>query len=532
MQSAPSDSCDLLLKSATVFDGLGSPAFDADIGITGDRISHVIRDGSPSPKAASEISVAGLFTAPGFIDIHTHSDFTVLFNPKMESSIHQGVTTELFGNCGMSIGMLGSGPEFTLEKRWAERGGINVSWGTIGGFLQRIKDRGVAINVGTLAGHGTIRKAHLGFENRPPTPAELVAMQSDVARAMTEGAFGLSTGLEYLPGGYAELPEICSLAEVARDAGGFYASHLRNEGDTLVECVAETLAVGEKTGIAVQLSHHKAEGQRNWGIVRTTLRMMQEARDRGMDVLTDQYPYTAYMTGLTVILLPGWANAGSAPETIERLKNPELRLRITTEIMAKPPNWELIKIGSARNRRDIQGLSLAEVARQDGKQPVDTALDLLIEEEGWVLAAHFAMSEEDVEAVLADPHTMIGSDGVSMAPYGVFIQDQIHPRGYGTFPRVIHRYVNERHVLSMQEAIRRMTSLPARRLGLKDRGAIAVGNAADIVVFDPNTTQDLSTFEQPHTFARGIEYVLVNGRIALNRGEQTDALAGAVLIRP
>lgn len=523
---------DYLITNGTVYDGAGGEPIQADLAIAGDTIVEIGPSLGTRYNAGRTIDASGLAVAPGFIDIHTHSDLSVLLNPRMESSIHQGVTTELVGNCGTSLALIGQDENFTMERRWAERGGVVIDWHGFADFYSRLESTGIAINIGSLAGHGTIRKGVMGFAERRPDANELARMQEIVARAMADGAFGLSTGLEYLPGGYAQLDEIAALAEVARDAGGFYASHIRNEGDTLVESIAEGLAVGERTGIPVQLSHHKSEGRKNWGKVRTTLGMMQKARDSGLDVLTDQYPYTAYMTGLTVILLPEWANAGSGEETIERLSDPAVRERVAAEVNADPPDWNNIVIGVARGRRDAQGLSLAELARREGKTPIESALDLIIDEKGWVGAAHFAMSEEDVEYVMRDPHTMIGSDAVASSPHGIMAEDRSHPRSYGTFARVLGLYVRERGVLPLAEAIRRMTSLPAQRLRLTDRGRLAAGMKADIAIFDTGRVEDLATFDEPHQFPRGVEYVLVNGRLAIDHGEQTDARAGRVIRRP
>lgn len=529
--SATPSHVDYLIVNGTVYDGTGREPVRADIAIAGDMIVAVEPKLAERYAAGRTIDADGLAVSPGFIDIHTHSDLSVLLNPKMESSIHQGVTTELVGNCGTSLALVGQGENFAMERRWAERGGIVVDWRGFADFFARLEDLGIAINIGSLAGHGTIRKGVLGFEQRAPDSQETSAMRQIVSQAMADGAYGLSTGLEYLPGGYAQLDEICALAEIARDAGGFYASHIRNEGDTLVESIAEGLAVGERTGIPVQLSHHKSEGRKNWGKVKTTLGMMQRARENGLDVLTDQYPYTAYMTGLTVILLPDWANAGSSEETMARLADPAVRERIAAEVNADPPAWDNIVIGIARGRRDAQGLSLAELARKEDKTPIDAALDLIVQEHGWVGAAHFAMSEEDVEYVMREPHTMIGSDAVSSSPRGVMAADRTHPRSYGTFPRVLGLYVRERSVLSLSEAIRRMTTLPALRLKLSDRGRLAPGMKADIAVFDSTRVEDLATFDEPHQFPRGVEFVLVNGRLAVDHAEQTDALAGRVIRR-
>jgi len=510
-----------------LYDGLGGPGQRLDVAVTDDRIT-AIGDLASEP-AGRRLDVTGLAVAPGFIDIHTHSDFTLLLNRPMRSSIAQGVTTELVGNCGTSIGLVSASENFAQERRWAERGGTVIDWATLGDYLRRVEDGGLACNVATLAGHGTIRKSIMGFEDRVPTEPEMARMQALLTAALNDGAVGLSTGLEYLPGGYAQNDEVAALAETARDAGGLYATHIRNEGDTLVESIQEALRVAERTGIPLQLSHHKCEGRANWGKPHITLPMMAQARASGLDVLTDQYPYTAFMTGLMVILLPRWAKEGSIDDTLNRLRDPLLRERILHEIAAEPWDWTTVQIGIARNRRETQGMTLAELGAKVSKSPAEAALDLLVDEEGFVAAVHFAMSEDDVEFILRDPHTMIGSDGVANDPASELAQDKTHPRTYGTFPRVFARYVRDREVLSLPEAIRRMTSLPAQRLKLADRGTLRIGAKADITVFAPNDIRDIATFDEPHQFPTGIHHVLVNGRLALENGVQTDTLAGRVL---
>lgn len=520
---------DLILRGGTLYDGQGGPGLRQDLAITGDLITAI---GDLSQETAGRtLDVTGLAVSPGFIDIHTHSDFSLLINRPMRSSLAQGVTTELVGNCGTSIGLLTTDDIFTQERRWAERGGTVLDWSRMSEYLRRVEDGGVACNIATLAGHGTIRKSVLGFEDRPPTPDELARMQALLAGALADGAVGLSTGLEYLPGGYAKHEEVAALAALARDAGGFYATHIRNEGDTLVESIQEALNVAEATGVPLQLSHHKSEGHANWGKPQITLPMMAKARASGLDVLTDQYPYTAFMTGLIVILLPHWVKEGTMEDTLARLRDPNTRERILMEITAEPWDWNTVQIGIARNRRETQGLTLAQLGAKEGKTPAEAALDLLLDEEGWVAAVHFAMSEEDVEFILSDPHTMIGSDGVANDPASEMAEDKTHPRSYGTYPRVLARYVRDRKVLSLSEAVRRMTSLPAQRLRMADRGTLRVGAKADITVFDPQTIQDCATFDEPHQFPTGIYHVLVNGRLALENGVQTGALSGRVLRR-
>jgi len=530
-------SFDILVKGGMVFDGLGNPGVRADIGIQDDRIAAI---GDLSKAQAGRIlDATGLYVAPGFIDIHTHSDLTVLLNPGMESSIHQGVTTEVAGNCGLSVGLVLDAPLFSLERRFLTPA-QKLDWdGSLKGHLRRIEDQGIAINYITLVGHGTLRKRVMGMEARDPTPEELDRMKALLTQAFEEGAFGLSTGLEYAPGSFARLPELVALSQVAAQCGRFYASHLRNEGDRLVESVQEALTIGEEAGLPVQLSHHKAEGMRNWGKVKTTLRMMEEARAKGMEVSCDQYPYTAFMTGLSVVTLPSWVHDGGTEAFLARLSDPEIRSRIMAEVRELHPEladlseesaWHQIEIGVCHGCRELEGRRIADMAVESGRDPLEMVMDLLISPpERLISVIYFAMSEEDVRLVMRHPHTLVGSDGASSNPHGVLGEHNIHPRGYGTFPRVLGRYVREEGVLPWEEALRKMTSMPARRLGLMDRGKLKVGCFADLVVFDPLTVADRATYRDAHHFAEGIVHVLVNGRVALEDGEQTEARAGRVL---
>lgn len=516
---------DLLIRGGDVIDGTGAPAARADLGVRGDRIAAV---GDLSRASAGQVIEArGLCVAPGFIDIHTHSDISLLYTRNMPSSLAQGVTLEVVGNCGFSVGLATPGDEFASERRGLERYGLHLDWHDLDGFLRRIEQEGIAIHVATLAGHGTLRKRTMGLAERAPTADELTAMQRDLAEAMAAGARGLSSGLEYVPGMYADVDEIAALARVAAEAGGFYATHLRDEGDRLEESVAEAIEVAERARIPLQLSHHKAEKPRNWGKVVRTLAMVDDAAARGVDILLDQYPYTAYQTALATIALPPWAVAGTPEILARKLRDPAVRVKVRAGMGGL--DWEAIEMTTCPGQPAYVGQSLAHIARETGRDPRDVVLDLLATGEGWISAAHFAMSEADVERVLADPRVMIGSDAVACDPAGPAASDKIHPRTYGTFARVLSRYVRQRGLLSLPEAIRRMTSLPARRLGLDGRGRIAPGGCADLVLFNPETIAERSTFARPHALAAGVEKVVVAGRIAWADGKPTGVRAGQVL---
>ena len=525
-------SFDLLIRGGLLADGLGGPLVRADVAVRDGKIVAV--GDLAQAEATTVLDATGSMVAPGFIDIHTHSDVSVLFTPGMESSLAQGVTTEVVGNCGISLGLATGGEVFGLERRWLEQAGGTLNWESLRGFLDRVDNSGIAINVATLAGHGTLRKRVMGMANRLPSDAELTAMQRDLANALEAGAIGLSSGLEYVPGMYADVAELTALAKIAKAAGGFYATHLRDEGDLLEESVAEAIAVAEGAGIALQLSHHKAERKRNWGKITSTLAMVDAAQARGVDILLDQYPYTAYQTSLATIALPPWANAGTPEALAQKLADPELRARARVamgELAASGGvDWESVEIASCPEHDDYIGQSIAALSAARSQDPRDFILDLLVEGTGWISAAHFAMSEADVERILSDPRVMIGSDSVAMNPLAEASQKhRPHPRSYGTFARVLERYVREKSILTLPEAIRRMTSLPAQRLGWSDRGRLAVGAIADLVVLDPTAITETATFLAPHSLALGVQSVLVAGQLTWQNGHPTGTRAGKTL---
>ena len=425
-----------------------------------------------------------------------------------------------------------------LKKGWIAPHRARITWDTFDGFLRMVEDKGTATNFYPLAGHGTLRKRVMGMEERPPSAADMTAMQRELQAALDAGVWGFSSGLEYPPSSYADENELTELCKTVAQSGGFYATHLRNEGDTLVEAVQEALNVSERAGLPLQLSHHKAEGKLNWGKVETTLGMVDAARKRGLDVQLDQYPYTAFMTALSIQILPRWALSGTGEETMARLNNPVERENILAEIRRHHPDWDdvsdaspwrNIQIGVCRGRVECQGRTIAELAKTANQNPLEYAIDLLAGTEGFISAVNFAIGEPDIAQIMRHPYTAIGSDGVGTHPSEITSADQIHPRTYGTFPRVLGRYVRELGILAEAEAIHKMTALPAARLGLTERGRILPGQFADITIYNPDKITDCATFDAPHQFAVGIETVLVNGRFALENGVATEARAGSVL---
>jgi N-acyl-D-amino-acid deacylase len=518
-----------------IFDGTGAPARRVDIGIVGDKIAAI--DDLSNTSSTRVLDATKRYIAPGFIDMHTHSDQTVLINPKMESKIHQGVTTEVTGNCGESAAPLYGAARDDLLHDIAQYKHLMLDWQTMGEYLERIERTRLSTNYVTYVGQGTLRACVMGHAMRAPTSDELKQMQNLLARAMEEGAWGVSTGLIYPPSAYADVDELVALSRVAAERGGLYTSHIRNEGDRLLEAVDEALAIGERAQIRVQLAHHKAAGKRNWGKVSQSIAKIEQARARGINVCADQYPYVASSTGLGTVI-PDWAHEGGWGKMVERLRDPATRQRITDEVRITRPGWENpavdsgwhnILIVGCKSDRSLQDKTVWQIAERQGKDPVETSCDLLIANEGAVQVVIFSMSDEDVRTVMRVPWVSVGSDSSARAPTGPLAEAQCHPRTYGTFPRVLAKYVRDDKVLSWELAIAKMTARPAQMLGLPQRGEIRAGYFADLVVFDPATIADTATFTEPHQFPVGIDYVFVNGNLTIERGKHTEARAGRVL---
>jgi len=510
-------------------DGTGNPWFKADVGIVGDRIETVGRlEGASADK---RIDAKEHIVAPGFIDIHTHSDFTTLIDRKVESKVRQGVTTEVVGNCGTSAAPMNSEVRSYREKYMRADVGekFQFNWETMDDYLNLIDEKGASFNVVSLVGHGTVRQNVMGFEKRPPTGRELRAMKRLVKEALEDGAWGLSTGLIYPPSCYASTDEIVELAKVLPKYGGLYFSHIRGEGDTLLDAVKEAIEIGERSGVPVEIAHFKASGRKNWGMTEESLKLVEEARRRGIDVTFDQYPYTASSTGLTA-LLPDWAYVGGAEKLLERLKSNEERRKIAESPDSITRNWENVVIALSKSHPHYEGKAVSEIANLESKEPLTAVFDLLLADEAQTRVVLFEMSEEDVRRIMRSPYMMVGSDGRAVAPQGILGSGKPHPRYYGTFPRVIGHYVRE-GVITLQDAVRKMTSLPAQRLGLKDRGLIREGYKADMTIFNPNEVKDEATFTDPHRFPSGIPYVIVNGVLVVEKFKHTGKLPGKALRR-
>lgn len=520
---------DILIKDGFVVDGTGNPWFKTDIGIEAGRIKKV---GELSEECANRvIDAAGLVVSPGFVDMHSHGDYSILKFPRAESLIMQGVTTAVFGNCGSSPAPVNAS-SLDLIKETLEFE-LDWDWRSFSEFLAKIERSGTAINVTPLVGHGTIRAAVMGFDDREPTPKELSEMRRILTQSMEDGAFGMSTGLIYPPGVYAGTSELVELAKVVAEYGGIYASHIRGESDTLIAAVNEAIEIGEDAGIPVEISHHKAAGRKNWGKVSETLSLMEKARERGVEVTCDVYPYTAGCTSLAT-LLPPWALVGGAEEMVGRLKDPKTRRRIREDMEGEDPGWENllegvgwenIRISYSPKSKDLEGRDLAAIAQSRNEDPYETLFHLLIEEAGKTGMVIFEMSEDDVSAVISHRLSMVCSDSDIR---NVKSGGKPHPRTYGAFAKILAKYVKEGG-LTLEEAIRKMTSFPARKVGLFDRGLIREGLWADVVIFDLEKIADKATYPDPHRYPVGVKDVLVNGEVVVEEGEHSGVLWGKVL---
>ena len=520
---------DIIIEKGHIIDGAGNPWFNADVGIANGKI---VKIGQLAGQAASErIDAEKLIVSPGFIDIHCHMEGPLFLTPREDGRICQGITTEIIGNCGMSAApVLPETSDLLKTFSHTTFGSLPWNWRSVSDFFARVEERQTTANIGTLVGHGTIRIAAMGFDNREPTPAELTAMKQSIKEAMAEGAFGLSSGLAYPPGLFSSQHELIELCKIVAQRQGIYTTHMRNETDEVIDYVAESIEVGEKSGVSLEISHHKTAGTANWGKSQQTLKMIEEARRRGLDINCDVYPYAAASTMLRS-LLPPWAHEGGVSAMLEKIRKPELRQRMKADIANGLPTWEnlarttgwgKIMIGSCQKSKELEGKTIQEIALARNVEPPEAVFDILLEEEANVSMIMFMMAEEDVTNILKHPAAMVASDAF-------YSTGKPHPRFYGSFPRVLGKYVRTDKALTLAEGIRKMTSMPAQKLGLRDRGLLKEGMWADITIFDPETIEDKATFMEPVQHPVGIRYVLVNGRVSVRDGKYTGMLAGKVI---
>ena len=534
-------SYDLLIKGGRIVDGVGSPWYLGDVAIERDRIAAI---GKLKGEAVRVIDASGLVVAPGFVDAHSHADFGTLVYREMESTVTQGITTVVAGMCGSSSAPVNPERRAAMEKdlngNLPQGVSLKVTWTSFEEYLREEEKAGLGANVAHMVGHGAIREAAMGPDARAPTAKELRKMRELCAEAMEAGAYGLTSGLIYPPGIFAKTRELVEVAKVSAQYGGVYDSHIRGEGRNLLKSVREAIAIGERGGLPVQISHHKCSNRVVWGKSRTTLRLIEKARARGVDVTVDQYPYKAGATSLATCL-PPWAHDGGMDKLLERLANPEQREKMRKDIKKGIPGWEnfagelgwenvMVSSIKGEKYRRYEGKRMDAIAKEMmEKDPFDALWRLVLAEEGTPGMIIFSMDEGDVRRIMASPYQMVGTDSSSVAYAGPFAMGKPHPRHYGTYPRILGRYVREEGVLALEQAVRKMTSFPAQRFGILDRGLLRPGMYADITVFDPVKVIDKATFEDPHQRPEGIPYVVVNGKVTIDDGKFKPALAGRTL---
>jgi len=529
-------SYDVILRGGTVYDGSGGPGMVADVAISGDSIAAVGRlDGS---RAAVEIDASGLAVSPGFINMLSWAVEGLLIDGRSQSDIRQGVTLEVFGE-GESMGPL---TEEMVAEAVKAQGDFRytIGWRTLSGYLDTLVARGISTNVASFVGAATARQFVLGHDPRPATAEELARMQDLVRGAMREGALGVGSSLIYEPGMFATTEELIALAKTAAEFDGMYISHIRNENDSLLDAVDEFIEIARASGARSEIYHLKAAGRANWGRMDETIRRIEAARAAGLHITADMYTYPASSTGLDA-LMPGWVREGGFDKWRERLQDRVTRRRLLAEWKARPggafagpggPEGVLLVDFRTDSLRYLTGKSLAEVAALRKKSPEETVMDLVVEDNSRVGCVYFTMTEDNLQKQVVLSYLSFGSDASSMAPEGEFLKSNPHPRAYGTFARVFAKYVRDDGLLTVEEAVRRLTSLPADNLRLKRRGRLVPGYFADVVVFDPATVQDHATFDRPHQYATGVKYVFVNGTPVLRDGEHTNARPGRVVRGP
>jgi N-acyl-D-amino-acid deacylase len=528
---------DVLITGGSVLNGEGTPAVRADVGIRGGRIATI--GDLQSATATHRIDASGLTVAPGFIDIHNHSDYTILVEPRSESMIRQGVTTMVLGE-SRSAGPMKPGAD---EAR-ARTDGVTIDWTTLGGYFAKLEQKHMSTNIASYVGEEQVWTYVKGYGQSPATPQELDEMKRLVAAAMEQGAMGLSTALLQPPSSFATTANLIELAKTAKQHGGIYSSHIRDEGEGVFRAIDEAIQVGKGANIPVDIIHMKIAHKKLWGRANEIIAMVQKARDEGFDIRANVYPYTAGQNNLSSIV-PPWAHDGGREKMLERLGDPSARKRMREEVMNGLPNWYnhylatgdgwagmiLVLLNHERNR-PFQGKRMSELIAARGGHPADVLFDVLLEEGGSVPTVFFHHSEPDMQLIMKQPWTSIGSDGSAVSPDGPTGRTHPHPRYYGTFPRVLGRYVRELKVITLPEAVKKMTSMNADKLGIIDRGRLKEGLAADVTVFDQDRVIDRATFEQPHQFPVGIKYVIVNGVVTVDNEQHTGALAGRVLYGP
>ncbi|PYX72425.1 MAG: dihydroorotase [Acidobacteria bacterium] len=534
--SASSTAFDIVITNGHIIDGTGSPWYSGDLGIRGGKIA-AIGDLADAPRKRS-IDAHGMVVAPGFIDMLGQSELTILVDPRLPSKIYQGITTEITGEGGSAAPL--NDAIIQADHSSYEHLKITPDWRTLRQYFARLERQGIGINLATYVGATQVRRTVLGDADAQPTPAQLDQMKALVRDAMRDGAVGVSTSLEYAPAPYAKTGELIALGSEASKFGGIYATHMRNESDAVLTAIDEALRIGGEAHIPVEIWHIKVAGKENWGRMPEVVAKINAARAQGMDITADTYAYTAWFNSMSAFI-PAWAHDGGDAKLIERLKDPVTRARIRKDMLTPSKEWdnewmeipgpEAVMICVVQNPKllPMQGKRLSEVAKMWNKGPMDALFDLLIEDNAFTSVAVFGMSEPDVVLALQQPWVAIDNDSSGASPEGILGQEHPHPRAYGTFPRILRKYVREEKKLALEDAIRKFSALPAQRMRLTDRGVLKEGMWADVVIFDPTTVRDLADFENPNRLSQGMEYVLVNGVPVIEERKMTGALPGKVL---
>ncbi len=522
---------DVIIKNGMILDGFGTPGIKKDLGIIGDTIS--VLDNLGEATADLIIDARDLVVAPGFIDIHTHTDVELLVDPRGVSKVMQGVTTEVSGNCGYSPFPRNESDLKEMNERLNEKYGITVNWHDINGFLSALEESKISINYATFTGHGSLRGYVVGKNDVVPTAEQMNQMKSVLEESIKTGSFGLSTGLEYAPGSYADTEELIELSKVVAANGGIYNTHMRNEDDTVIEAIEEALRICKEAEVSVEIAHLKTCNKSNWHKVEKMLELISQANDQGLPVKADRYPYVAFGTGLSTFL-PLWSRQGDTDDVLARLNDKNQIKKIEKYAISrgtKIGGWDRVMISYCRTDKNKiwEGKSIRDCASESGTSEFEFIRQLLINERLSTGIVGFAMDEDNLKKVLSSPLVMIGSDGNAVAPDGKLATGKPHPRYYGTFARVLGKYCREEKCFDLPTAVKKMTTMPAEKLNLKKRGSIVRGNFADITIFNPNTVIDKATFTEPHQTAQGIEYVLVNGKVIVEKGKHSGIRSGSVL---
>lgn len=521
---------DIIIKNGTILDGTGQPMYRGDLGIREGKIVDI--GDLHNEHCETEIDATGKYVAPGFIDVNDHSDtyWRIFLDPSLESLLHQGVTTIIGGNCGTSLAPLANHDVMKSIQKWTDMKKVSFNWLSMDEFLSEVEKKKLSLNFASLVGHGTLRRGLVGDEVRDISPDEMKQMKKMLTQAMKDGALGFSTGLVYTHAKLASSREIAELAEIVKKYGGVYATHIRGESHDLIRAVEEAIRIAQTTGVRLQISHLKAMSKKNWPLMEEALNLIETARSSGIDVHFDVYPYTS--TGSVLyILLPDWATEGGRAMMLTRLKDADTRKKIIKEMKENDYDYSKITISISALDKTLNHKHISDIAEIQGKSIEDAIIDVLIASDGQVVTMMEVLSQKNVDKGVINPFSIISSNGSGYNIEHVSTGEMVHPRNFGSFPRVLADYVRSRGVVGWEEAVRKMSGLPAEKFKIEKRGILTKGNFADVVVFNPKEVKDLATVENPYQYSQGINCVVVNGQIALNNGNISDLRSGQVLRR-